>query len=294
MNEETENLITILRKSEKSIPTPVYGDYLVATLDILGYSDMMDTLNDEEIIELLSFLVNFFDKDNLNDFMNTQSTISNFVQKTDNIKFETRVFSDNILIFIPWSSDNKINEKNLAILLVKLAEIQAKFLVEMNILLRGAVTKGKFAWSKDVVFGKSLVTVYDLEKEAKMPRVIVDNQLLAFIQGTTDEQKNILGFALIKDVEYDIVFLNYLLGLFDKTPTSKCNLTMYANTKFITTKSPNMQNLYINYTMMSDIKSRLEIKSAEKNKGIEKIEWTINYFNECCTSLGYLDLIIKY
>lgn len=66
---------------------------------------------------------------------------------------------------------------SLADMLYDVLHLQLK-LINRNMLIRGAITRGKLYHSEDLVFGPALVEAAELEKLAMYPRVIVDREIL--------------------------------------------------------------------------------------------------------------------
>lgn len=89
---------------------------------------------------------------------------------------KTKIFSDNIAIVIEESSYNALSH-----LLEYVAYMSEHFLT-CGYKIRGAITKGQVYIDDTLIWGEGLVKAYILEsKEAKYPRVIIDNEIVSDI-----------------------------------------------------------------------------------------------------------------
>jgi hypothetical protein len=97
-----------------------------------------------------------------------------------------------------------------------MAMVQA-VLVEMGLLVRGAVTVGEIERTYGVLFGPGLISAYELErKQAKYPRIVVDRRLIEALKSNRllrrydyDREMKILSYCIRLDDD-GIPFIDYL------------------------------------------------------------------------------------
>ncbi len=166
-----------------------YEDYLVAFIDILGFSSLIhNSERDDEDFNKIKFALIEFSK------LQEKSTweenkilieVEECAQKKnlDDYYIENMVrcfcFSDSIIITV--KANDHINERTSA-LIAMLSKIGA-YLLAKGILIRGAIDFGKMYVDDDrkssIVFGPSIIDAYELEKEqAKYPRIILSSNLI--------------------------------------------------------------------------------------------------------------------
>ena len=139
---------------------PEYEEKIVAFIDILGFSNLIKSLDDEpELHELL---------------YSSLETIKSF--KTDSesedtvtSEYEVSCFSDSIVI--------SGNSYELSGVVWAICWLQLQLLTR-GILIRGAITKGKLIHSNDILYGQGMLKAYELESKVSVyPRVILDPEM---------------------------------------------------------------------------------------------------------------------
>jgi len=156
--------------------------YLVAFIDILGYSSMV-----KSDLEGPKGEEKYFAK-LLNLYKETASL------KYENLNFDIIQFSDSVIISAPYE---KIAFEPF---LKLIAEYQWKLLKE-NILCRGGITFGKHFFKDGFLFSSALIDAYSIEsKLARYPRIIISKDLIDLI--SVDGYKNPY---IISDNNYSII-----------------------------------------------------------------------------------------
>jgi len=165
---------------------------IVAYLDILGYKKMVegDSGTNEPIFlpiieQMLNSLKPLLSEDGL----------------------QLRQFSDSIVLSIDYSVINSIK------IIRAVSDVQW-FMVSNGILIRGGIAIGRHYSNGDIVYSQGLIEAYLLESQnARVPRVLVDSNLLELILGTAGELKieEQLENLLVYDTDTRS-FVNYLIG----------------------------------------------------------------------------------
>ena len=153
---------------------PPLKEYYVAYIDILSYKNFFDIHPDKEESLLDSISKGY---QNIVRGLNMINSFF-FVDK----KIELRCFSDNLLVFCEVPNKNGYKQ-TLMLLIETVKEIQRILILNYGLFVRGAITKGHFAASEMFVFGSALIeAVTKEEKEAKNPRVIISQSVIADMQ----------------------------------------------------------------------------------------------------------------
>lgn len=150
-----------------------YEDRFCLFLDILGF---------KEIIDASVFETNkrgkpqasevFFGLKKIASTLNYKQGISGKSGEVLPSSRKVTQFSDSVVV--SYLSDEV---GSLANMLYDVLHLQLE-LINRNMLIRGAISRGKLYHSEDFVFGPALVEAAELEKLAMYPRVIVDREIL--------------------------------------------------------------------------------------------------------------------
>lgn len=133
-------------------------EYYVAYLDILGTRKAVANDDNNNYLTTLKEIYN--------------KTLVHKKYITNTNKLFTKIFSDNIVVAVPFNKENDL----LGYLINFLALIQL-FALEQGLLIRGAITKGKFFYDDVFVYGQALVEAVNLEeKSAIYPRIILQDK----------------------------------------------------------------------------------------------------------------------
>lgn len=187
-----------------------YKEQLVGFLDLLGFSNIVDSVQDKP--ELAAEKIEFLDK-----------TIKNIREKNLSTRLfpddnplpqepKYKIFSDCICIASDCIVDNvELKISNVFMFLLMLLYIQAELTLH-GIFVRGAVTINWHFQNEDIVFSSALINAYYIEsKKAIYPRIIIDESVIAALQKTKDTEANfhILNSLIKRDAD-GLVFLDYL------------------------------------------------------------------------------------
>lgn len=142
--------------------------YYVLYMDILGVKDKINSDNSEDFLKELNSL-----------YQEVLKGINLVGKEINNIKIETKIFSDNIIIAI--NKDNNIELCAMKLMLI--FEIAAMFQVcalAYNFLVRGSLVSGDLYIDGTFVYGKALLDAYNLETNiAVYPRIIIKKEDVA-------------------------------------------------------------------------------------------------------------------
>jgi len=240
--------------------TTNYEQRIVAFVDIMGFSAMIsDSEKDVEIYEKINQAL---------------KTIQNVKNRSDDTTAKVTTFSDNIVISYPANGRD-----SLFYILLDLIHLQLD-LLQLGILVRGGIAKGKVRHTQEMVFGPAMVAAYELEsKYAVYPRIIVEKE-------TVDWEKDNYRKQLY-GADYDISDLDSLIKRDE-----------YNDIYYIDILKQKQELDYLEdyipllYTVKNIIVTGLKVKSKEVKM---KYIWLKNYFNDVVTinyPEKYLDLII--
>lgn len=282
-------------------------NYAVAFLDILGYSAFLEKATNRENDVYYSRI-----QEGIDDVMNLSEFKSPFPYQKDFVKKSNliiRVFSDNILLAIKQTGNITKDIENYQNFLFLVICIQNSFLTKHQLLLRGSVTIGKFIASNNIVFGKALVRAVQLEKEAKYPRVIVDNKDVERFYKITERHKNDKNnsekytrmrnsflLLLIKDrndTNEEIYFTNYFISGY----VNLINLGFMEFTKdYLGITKPHKLSEKMMILSRDSIIKIIEKDGENPYPSVqEKLLWLLEWFNfSCSTNPDVMYLQIKY
>jgi hypothetical protein len=138
-----------------------YQDRLVVFIDVLGFKNLVYSSSTELINRYYTFLV------------------SNFQAAITKRNFDFLLISDSIVVFC----NNDI--ESLSELTKLIGKLQAGLLGK-GILVRGAISHGALFVDKvnNIIVGKGLINAYQLEMQAKYPRVILDRSIVSKYYGS--------------------------------------------------------------------------------------------------------------
>jgi hypothetical protein len=96
----------------------------------------------------------------------------------DNLEnlIQYKLFSDNFLLYVPTTTDEKTNEFILALLIDACLNIQCHF-CKCGLSLRGTITYGSLYTDKYFVFGSGLIKAVELEGTADFPIIVFDESI---------------------------------------------------------------------------------------------------------------------
>lgn len=153
-----EELKPISKSTEQDVEKVVYEQRLVAFLDILGFSDLID--KDANRAKETIILI---DK--------TIQHVVDCIRDTYNKEFSIKLFSDCFCISCCEVADN------IEFMLRELAFMHFYFSCE-GIFLRGALSIGLHFENDRMIYSQGLVNAYELAKLAVYPRTIIDRKVI--------------------------------------------------------------------------------------------------------------------
>ena len=165
--------------------------YYIAYMDILGYSDYIEK-NPEKVNEFLSIITTAIGKIKKN--VESLTNIGKDGFKVD-INIKCKTFSDNVLLCLEQrEGENEMSR--LIPFLISVASIQRGLVIEHGLLMRGGITIGDLFINDDFVFGKGLINVVNLEKQAENPCIIVSDELMNYTKSVVGVDNE--GYEIIK------------------------------------------------------------------------------------------------
>jgi len=132
---------------------------------------------------------------------------------------KVRIFSDNILIYVPVPHGMKYGTLVQIDRIITIAGIiKMTFMISHNLLVRGSLVMDKFYADDDLIFGPAIVKAYDLEQEAKYPRIVVSNEIFEIVQQiiAKNEHCHDYGYAIAEDFDGKRYCVNILKQLVDR------------------------------------------------------------------------------
>jgi hypothetical protein len=168
-----------------------YG--LVAFIDILGFSSMVENDSKDKSPKFLPIFLEVFEE---------------VAESAAGSGCDVKMFSDSIIV------ESELTPSKVAGLLGVAGSMQKLFL-KRNILVRGGIAFGKHFSSERVTFSQALINAYHLEsKVAKFPRIVISDDVLNFAwhhantnEGIRDEIK-----ALVFRDRDNSAFVHYLMA----------------------------------------------------------------------------------
>lgn len=142
--------------------------------DVLGYKNLVRNNTDEENKKFFGLLNRF------SEIYAQAAMLLNYGSNYNENKFFKRAFSDNFLLVYELEKTDFIGLK---LMQMAATRIQHMFLCA-GYLIRGSISYGEIFYSKDLVFGESLIHAYELEEGHKSPSIVVDPELEKVFEGT--------------------------------------------------------------------------------------------------------------
>lgn len=178
-----------------------YRKHMVGYLDLLGARHYMKSDRDGEYLNTVYHCFEIAEK------------IADAMYKTVDEPFNTKIFSDNIIVALPCTEINSSSNNNPIIALNRITAIMGALqrnLLEHNILSRGSITYGDLFIDNLMVFGNALIQAYELENGvAVFPRVVFSKQAQEFDLKLELEGNVVSTNQLYKDHD-GLFFLDYL------------------------------------------------------------------------------------
>lgn len=150
------------------LPELSTSKHCIAYLDVLGAKDFMRSESHKFLNDLNSI------------YLDAQDEVIG-MRKFTGIPVSAKIFSDNIVLFIPLRDDADSTKENVEHI-VSLAGSLYNVALIHGYLLRGAITIGEFYANERFVYGKALLEAVEMEeKYAIYPRIIAQKEVSDFI-----------------------------------------------------------------------------------------------------------------
>ncbi|WP_300134929.1 hypothetical protein [uncultured Oscillibacter sp.] len=188
-----------------------YAEYVVAFLDILGFKNIINTEDFENVRQI--FLAIISEKD-------AKIALTKAIGSTDpkgaslarynqilREELKIHIMSDSVVVAAPCQFP-----QSLAVVIDVCMIIQQKlFNLEQPIFLRGAISKGNFYVDNNMIFGKALVNAYIAQENyAEYPRIILSDEVQSGMDNTIINEDDLLrdddGYWYINALESYIDF----------------------------------------------------------------------------------------
>ncbi|EJC7104920.1 hypothetical protein MZJ31_004501 [Vibrio parahaemolyticus] len=188
---------------------PVLKKSYCVFMDVLGFSEMISSSsgqdNEQELFqsyhEVTSRLVA-----RLNEHAGPDSFLN------------VKVFSDNILLAVPWFSVD--GESEFGFILLALREYQLSMALN-GYFIRGGISVGNLFVDENMIYGKALLEAYALEsKVANDPKIILSSEVLEVVRSHTQFYENPEESPQNRDVVIDNDgkgFISYLDELIEES-----------------------------------------------------------------------------
>lgn len=181
-------------------------EYIVAFVDILGFSEFIKKYDNGEMPNVLSDIKNA--SDSAADFLKmniSQNEHDMFNWKKD---FVVKLFSDCLCAAIPINTNYQDFFYNYLFFNLYISTYQ-NLLMEKGFFSRGAISIGSFYSDNNMIFSGALVESVELEKKAIFPRILISPKLLSAIEQDTEKNSLILSELLVIDKNQNVFINNF-------------------------------------------------------------------------------------
>ncbi len=179
-----------------------YENRLVAFVDLLGFSDLVEKVDEGmesfgRVADILGFM-----KQTEVDVRQRETHFTEIMGS-----LEVTAISDSLIVSVKF--DPKHPQEILGFLYY-LKSLQVRFVGEHKTLLRGYVCTGKMYHRDTVLFGVPYMKAYKSEKKVNDPKIAIAPELVPFIEKAEAETKYTDEKELTRRDEDGWVFVNYL------------------------------------------------------------------------------------
>jgi hypothetical protein len=144
---------------------------IVAFIDILGFSKMIEDYDSNPTSTLLQDLNEVFSK-------SINETFNQFKLKSKDSNLEYKLFSDNLCVSIPFY-DSEADFFTQFQVIIHLVRAYQALMMQKGYFVRGAITIGSYYSNQNMIFSNGLVRAYNMEhKEVIYPRVMLDDKIV--------------------------------------------------------------------------------------------------------------------
>ena len=107
-----------------------------------------------------------------------EHAICNGSNTDDGMELHIDMFTDNFLVYVPWTGDSNLERKSLNDIITFAGRVQYLALAEAGILLRGGISCGDLNVN-GFYFGNAYKRAYMLESNlARWPRILIDSRII--------------------------------------------------------------------------------------------------------------------
>lgn len=230
--------------------------YFIAYMDILGAKEFIDSEKSEEYLNKIKQL-----------YEETIYMINVNKQNTYRLDTKFKIFSDNIIIAIPFETfgGDSINIINAFYMMIFVSFFQI-IALKYSLLIRGSIVIDDFYIDENFVYGKALTKAYKLENEISIyPRIIINPKDISKFY-KSDYQKRVIT----KD-NSNLYYINPFECYFNEIGKQGEKEALKNIVKILTNMLQKGNNEKIN----------------------QKICWFINIFNDFCNRHNHNKYIIN-
>lgn len=228
--------------------------YYVAYIDILGAKEMINSSQSEVFLQKINYL-----------YQEALTAIKKYYEEIQQIKIETKIFSDNIIMAISKEKNDSITDEiNKRTLIFELASFFQILALENSFLTRGSIVIDDLYFDETFIYGKALTKAYELESQiAIYPRIIIND-------------KN------CSDYMYD----RYISSFITRDDAGICYINSFEK-YFEVAKIYKQDEVKILAQILLD-----KFNQVDLCKKAQKVFWLINEFNKFCQNNDFNDYII--
>lgn len=232
-----------------------YENSYVAYLDILGFKDLSNNINNASYIyDIYNNLLN----------VKKDSKLYSFIESIN-----VSILSDNIIVSCIEEIDNFYEFCRYIIF------IQEQ-LIDKNIYFRGGIVKGELFHNKHMCFGPALVKAYLFEKELSIfPRVIVDEEI---IKNFNKKRNEMYSHSFDDDQDFDFEIDLNLKYLFIKDIDGLYYLNLF-NFFYNLEFDDSVLNI-ISYLRSNIVKNLICYNDLKHKRIFQKYSWMRTKYNE--------------
>lgn len=272
---------------------------IVAFVDILGFSNMIQEYDSNPISTLLQDIQEVF-------ALSVKNTFDHYRQNATENFLEYKLFSDNLCASIPFydSEDDFLSQFQI---LVHLLRGYQSMMMGKGYFVRGAITIGSYYSDENMIFSGGLVRAYQLETKkdgAVFPRIILDDNIMKMLEVVSPEKyeskgnKDLIVYSETDgkyflnpyiDIKYTLQQLKPALSelFIDDDPLFSKNMETLKNLlgSIIDLQSASLPEETTSISaqvnaiqlILNDQKSRLDINIEIEREVLRKLEWLCQY-----------------
>lgn len=266
---------------------PDEKDYIVAFIDILGFSESIreyDSGKKPQLLNQIKKAVN-----SAGDFLSKQylKPTSNFDNWKEHLKLQ--FFSDCLCVAIP-SSFSTFDFLDNFVFISMYISIYQNLLMVKGFFSRGGISIGSYYSDNFIIFSGALLDSVEIEKsKAKYPRVVLSDKLVDKLKTTKSDIKEVLKRALVVDEDNNVFLNNFDIysvtefiiedSIKKLSKKNKEIVNESIKTKAETDKYEIKQNEDFLKTVKKEIKTKLILHQGDWYGIFQKYLWLIQFFS---------------